>query len=291
VFTAAGNAVKTYRYLRIALVALVGAIGASVAVEWWKTGGTATGRCLQTSISAYYYTPAQAVFVSSVVAIGACLVVLKGNTAGEDILLNVAGMLAVVVAMVPTPNPGTCYSVRVNTGEKSANVANNLAALLILGLLCLLLATVMVSAQREWDRHTVAGIALAAAILAVAAFFFVWHRQFFLDTAHYTAAIAMFVCIGAVVASNAGRVGDYTNRYAVVAWLMAVSTVVVVVGRLTFDWSHSVLVIEACLIGLFGSFWVLQTQELWSSVTPTVSVPAPRRPQQDARKVPTPVGR
>jgi hypothetical protein len=88
---------KTYRYLRLALVALVALIMTAVALEWGRT------HCLQTSISAYYYTPARSIFVGSLVAIGVALIAIRGRSDGEDALLNLAGMLAPVVAFVPTP--------------------------------------------------------------------------------------------------------------------------------------------------------------------------------------------
>lgn len=69
------NAVKTYNYLRMAMIALVVTLGTSVIVEWWQGGK----QCLQTSISAYYYTPAQAIFAGSLIAIGVCMVVIKGT--------------------------------------------------------------------------------------------------------------------------------------------------------------------------------------------------------------------
>src|SRR5205085_6408417 len=55
------------------------------------------------SISAYYYTPVRGMFAGALLAIGACLVCIRGSTTVEDILLNVAGMLAPVVALIPTP--------------------------------------------------------------------------------------------------------------------------------------------------------------------------------------------
>ena len=73
------------------------------------SGGPPAG-CLQPSISAYYYTPVGAVFIGVLVTMGVCLVALKGNTDGEDVLMNLAGMLAPGVAFIPTPDAGTCRS-------------------------------------------------------------------------------------------------------------------------------------------------------------------------------------
>lgn len=47
------DAVKTYRYLRVAMIGMVVLLGAALLHEWWATGW----RCLQPSVSAYYYTP------------------------------------------------------------------------------------------------------------------------------------------------------------------------------------------------------------------------------------------
>src|SRR4051794_39778048 len=94
-----GYSIKTYRYLRMAMIAMIVLLGASLVIEWSKTDP----RGLQTSISAYSYTPVRAIFVGALISIGVCMVVLKGNTDPEAILLTVAGILAPVVALVPTP--------------------------------------------------------------------------------------------------------------------------------------------------------------------------------------------
>lgn len=58
------------------------------------------------SISGFYYTPARGLFVGTVVAIGVALMAYRGYTRGENVLLNAAGGLAVVVALCPTVDPG-----------------------------------------------------------------------------------------------------------------------------------------------------------------------------------------
>ena len=89
------NAVTTYRYVRLGLVALVVFLSASVidtrcnASDW------------QNSISAYFCTSSHGVFVASLCAVGAsCLVIYKGSTTAEDALLNFSGVLAIVVGLV-----------------------------------------------------------------------------------------------------------------------------------------------------------------------------------------------
>lgn len=90
------NVLRTYRYLRLGMVVLVILLGAAVTIESAQSGN------LQDSISAYYYTPAHSVFVASLCAVGACLVIYRGRTDLGDVILNGAGFLAFVVAFVPT---------------------------------------------------------------------------------------------------------------------------------------------------------------------------------------------
>ena len=76
-------------------------------------------RCWQHSISAYYYTPVQLFLVGALVAIGISLIALKGSIELEDAVLNFAGILAPVVALVPTPNVGRCGSVLTDTTNRA----------------------------------------------------------------------------------------------------------------------------------------------------------------------------
>jgi len=90
-------------------------------------------------VSAYYYTPVRAILVGALVAIGFGLVVIQGRTTFEDSALNVTGMLAPLVAVVPTSDVGRCWSVapvpRPIEPDGSlanwvvSNVDNNVAAL------------------------------------------------------------------------------------------------------------------------------------------------------------------
>ncbi len=96
----ASAAVRTYRYLRLSLVGLVLLLLFCVWLE--RLGGAEANKHLG-SISAYYYTPARSVFVGALVAIGISLAAIVGRRGFEDSALNIAGMLAPVVALVPTP--------------------------------------------------------------------------------------------------------------------------------------------------------------------------------------------
>jgi len=117
-------AVKSYRYLRLSIVVVVLALMASVVIERSHVS------CWQESISAYFYTPVQAVFVGALVAIGVSLIAIKGSTDREDVLLNLAGVLAPIVAFVPTSPPArSCSSVRgTSLSAKASSTAPTAAA-------------------------------------------------------------------------------------------------------------------------------------------------------------------
>ena len=267
--------VKSYRYLRLAMVLLVVMLGVSVGLEWWATGR----RCFQDSISAYYFTPVQGVFVGTLTAIGICMVVIKGNTEWEDILLNLGGMLLPVVALVPEPEQGQCRSVPQLLQDVPAKVANNVGALLVTGVLALVLVVTIVlrsSSATERSRAHVIGTAVAAVTLLAGILWFVLGRHSFINGAHYVAAVGMFGCIVVVVVLNARgfRLAQqhattprtrrqFVNRYAVIAVLMVLSTVGMALYALVFGWEHWLLWVEGTLISLFAAFWLSQTEELW----------------------------
>jgi hypothetical protein len=258
------DAVKTWRYLRVAMVALVVGLYASIFFEWLKVGAD----CIQPSISAYYYTPVNGMFVGVLVSVGVCLFCLKGSTDAEDILLNLAGMFAPVVALVPTPDVDRCASVLGNTEDPDANVLNNVTALLAVGLLGLLILAYLATRNRPTRPERV-GYAVAALVWAAATLVFVVDRDFFTGNAHYTAAILMFACIVAVVCINAREFKDekphersLRNRYAAIAGAMVGSSVAIgFAGYL--GWAHWLIAIETALIVLFAAFWLIQTIDLW----------------------------
>lgn len=294
--------IKSYRYLRLAMVGLVVCLTVAV-IDQSVTQGT-----ILSSISSYYFTSAQAIFVGALIAIGVCMIALRGTTDADDILLNIGGMLAPVVAIVPTArikdqrkildacreSDGAtivdpliedvdCPSELALQALTDANVANNMLALLSVAYLGL--AITVLFARRDglpFDRIRV-GFGIAVAVVAAVTFVFFAFREFFVHVAHYAAAIPMFGCIVLVVIINAvrrqkvevtqtglrARMGQAAeallpprNGYAVIALLMLVA--VVVGGALEWAgvYQDTIFYLEAALILLFGVFWVLQTIEL-----------------------------
>jgi hypothetical protein len=255
------SAIKTYRYLRLAMVNVIFLLALSIAVEWWKTGR----RCFQTSISAYYYTPVQAVFVGALIAIGVCMFAIKGNTRWEDVLLNVGGMLAPAVAFVPTPGIGQCRSVQAGVPDSSANIANNMTALFIAGFAGLALGVSFLIREKQPLGPSWIGSGVTFVILVGGFIWFLAGRHSFTKAAHYTAAFMLFGCVIAVVVINARRSGSirHTRLYRVIAGAMLAALVIMLPLKWIADWDHAILWLEGTLIVLFAAFWIGQTNELW----------------------------
>ncbi|GAA1848628.1 hypothetical protein [Myceligenerans crystallogenes] len=274
----------SYRYLRVAIVSMVLVLFIALALqiaadraaagpgqEWWFA-----------SISTYFYTPVQNVFVGVLFVAGICMIAVKGRDGGEDVLLNFAGMTAILSAMVPTPlTPAGC------AGEPYCldvpeRVANNVLALLLAGIPVLLLA----AWPRRGDLVRGAGWDLWLTWLAwgaVAAWMSLWPAAF-LGWAHYVAALAFFACLIAVAWVNGrdqqvtGGPGErtrglrpqaYRRAYRAIAITM---TAVIVVGLAALGaaeflgWrapAQTVFVVEALLLLIFAGFWILQTIEFW----------------------------
>lgn len=277
------DAIKTYRYLRLGMVAMVSLLSVSVLIERTKVD------CWQTSISAYYYTPVRAVFVGALVAIGLGLVVIKGSTWPEDTALNIAGVLAPVVAFAPTSDAGRCWSVQpipppIEPDGSLApwvvqNIDNNILALLATGVGGLLLAaTVAMVATRSAKAPLEVGekgtrASLAVALVALVAGWLLFEHWSAFDTrAHGIAAVAMFACLAFAAAANAWQLRTTGPPRSPYFWIYSgIAVGMVAAGALLLvdagSWAHRVLIIEVVEITLFAVFWLVQTKEHWWETT------------------------
>jgi hypothetical protein len=271
-------AVKTYRYLRISMVGAVVLLGVSILIERSNVD------CWQTSVSAYYYTPVRAIFVGVMMAIGLCLIVIKGSSSWEDATLNAAGMLAPIVAVVPTTDVGVCWSKSPGprpvdddgnlAGWVLANADNNITALLITGITGLVVAAIIASIATNNVRAIAEvgepgmRIGLLAAmvfLLSGGALFLLWDD--FNTRAHGIAAVLMFFFLALAVGGNAWDRRDdegprtYFWLYASIAAAMLIAPAIMF--PLGSNWDHMVLILEATEITLFAIFWLVQTKEHW----------------------------
>jgi hypothetical protein len=274
------DVLKTYRYLRVGLICTVLLLGVAITIEARAVGW----QCLQTSISAYYYTPVRAIFVGALMAIGLALIVIKGRPL-EDVALNVAGMLAPVVAIVPTSGIGRCWSLvpdpEPTTGPENnelaywviANIENNFYALAIAGFVGLLVASILALRDRrmetsadQLDKNMRLSAAITGAVL-VAFLLLMANWDDFKEVAHYAAAILMFVALNVAVIAKARERKESSRRYFgwywALAWLMSLGGVVVWGIAAVLGVDHHVFIIEAYEITVFVAFWLVQTVDNW----------------------------
>jgi hypothetical protein len=280
---------RTYRFLRLAMVLLVLLLFVAVGLYVASRGA------LLQSISASYYTPVRAVFVSSLCAIGACLIVYQGNTALEDVLLNGSGFFAFIVAFVPTRPEAQCVPSAISQDVQLA-IRNNVGALLILAALAF--AVVMwvqvfatPAAERELSKGVGIAIGVSVAAFLVLAGFYLFGRGAFMCHGHDGAALMLFVGIVATVfISGLGLAHKQAedgrpwrehlwNRYFWGFAVMVASIATVVVAGPWQGWLDNwVFWLEALLIGQFATYWLTQTIELWNEPKrgePVAPAPAP----------------
>jgi len=295
-----GDAIKTYRYLRIGMIGAVGLLGVAIAIEW----RTVPSHCFQTSISAYYYTPVRAIFVGAMMAVGLALIVYKGRKWPEDLCLNIAGLLAPIIAVAPTTDVGPCWSVRpiplpVRPNDTLAawvkdNINNNFYALLYAAVIGLTFSIILVIAieyrasNRGDKKATEKGTWLSIIITAVAiliGWLLIEHWGGFYTQAHGYSALLFFVFLGGAILINAGAhrrkarkskaAGNEPARkrewrlwvvYGGVVVLMILGFIIF--GVFDVGGDHSILWLEAWEIALFATYWLVQTAENWDEDLP-----------------------
>jgi hypothetical protein len=278
---------KTYRYLRIGMLAAAATLGYAIVEEQQHAG---VG-CFLGSISGYYYTPVHSVFVGVMVAIGVMLVVVKGKTVLEDASLTLAGMMAPIVAFIPTSDDlqGVCRTSMLDAGRYepargsavvTASISNNLHALLFAGYVAIALMLTAYFVQRrvrgsapEFTLGTWISLAVGFAILVVGSVLLRWAYDWVLD-GHARAACAMFLFLAVAALANSVFGFKYQQTSKAFAWIYGVVGVAMIVSGILFIVEHShdrtslgghlVLVIEAVEIGLFVVFWSAQTVERWN---------------------------
>lgn len=274
---------QTYFALRLAAALFLLLLTASLAYQALKTPGA----CLKTSISAYYHTPAQAIFIGSLCAVGACLIVYRGRNDVENTLLDFTGFMAFIVAFVPIKPDGNCGGSTV--AVEWSYVQNSTTALLgvgIVGAVAAMRFKTLRPAQAQLSTHArwALGITIAALIAGIT-----WISvgpDSFNSSGHYVAAGALFLGIVSVVtlhavgfARRAKGAGNLTrNWYLSVTIVMVVSLVVFVVAREN-GYVHWLLALEAALILAFAAFWLIQTYDHRGDV-PTLRPPTASQDQQ-----------
>ena len=273
--TAQGDARTTYRQLRVAMPLLVLLLAAAVLHQIFRPEPD----CWLGSISAYYYTPARAVFVAALCAIGICLIVYRGSSPREDAVLNLPGVLAFVVAFIPTPlkdltvEPDGCQHSNVPTETQLATALDNNIFALLVGLTG---AVAVVIAFRALNVSSAGPVPTYGFAVFVAAgwVWFLAAPANLRQHGHLVAAILLFLGIVAVTVMHAfhtkwldprsqpARV-PYRGIYRAILAVMVVGFVVIGGLALFASFDHTVFWLESLVIVLFAAFWITQTVELW----------------------------
>jgi len=268
---------STYRSLRLAVVVLPVLLVTAIVSEAVRAG------CWLDSLSAYYWTGAHDAFVGALCAIGAVLVVYTGADDVEDALLDVAGILALVVALTPTePGPGCGGTGAPEVPVVLADPRSGLTALVVAGALAWTVRAVVavrgIPARRPRVTDVAGGVlllVLAVALLAA--------PGTVVARAHGPAAVLLLVAVVGVMLRHAAVARAASARwaaaYAALGATTLVTLAVVVALHVTVpSWTASVLVLETALVALFAGFWVLQTVEMWGVdvVRPRPDVPRGR---------------
>jgi hypothetical protein len=245
--------------------------------------------CFLGSISGYYYTPVRPVFIGVMVTIGVALIVMKGRTPFVDVSLTLAGIMAPIVAFIPTSDDlhGVCRPAMLNTGHYEAapttpfighSTNNNLHALVFAGAVAIALALIAYLLQLLTHRSTAMyglgfwiNVALGVVLVTSGWILLHWGYGWVLD-GHARAAVAMFVFLalaaiangGYALAGNKTRDKVYAVIYFVVGGAMLAAGLWFVLVHARHRTGHLVLWIEAIEIFLFVVFWAAQTIQLWN---------------------------
>lgn len=281
---------STYRYLRMSMPLLGVVLATSVLIQVYST----EPRCWLGSISAYYYTPAREVFVAALCAIGTALVIFKASTTREDIALNIAGVGAFALALIPTPlktitadaDFEKCSRSNEPTAEQlSAALANN-ALTLAIGITLLTVAflvCLVVLGPGNGRPHP--GSVVAACVLSLVAWggYVIWQAT---DASvrdvervgHTLGTAFLFVGITFMILVQlwprftvAGGQETRDASAGVYAYGYYASLVIMLVGGAVFGYLwlfednklNALFWFETSMIVSFVSFWSLQTVEKW----------------------------
>jgi hypothetical protein len=270
---------QSYRYLRMTLACLL--IGLAAAIFWqtWQQDGH-----LLSSVSAYYYTPAQAIFVSALIGIGGCMIAVEGPTERGDAILSLGGVCAAVVAIVPTsrgadykaavhackqalptettPSDPNCPTIQALEAAARANVENNMFALFVIGIAALVVSLIFTS-KSKWK--------FVGTLVALTATWLLLHRfiDSFIDWGHYVAAAGMLLCILVVTVRSAlqpdepnERVGQFptVSRRKLYLGIAGCMLLVTVAGAaLWFTGLITLFWFEILVAATFLVFWTAQT--------------------------------
>ncbi|HEY3995430.1 MAG TPA: hypothetical protein VGM40_05660 [Mycobacterium sp.] len=281
------NTLATYRDVRVSGVVIMAMLFAGVIIE--KLPAT----CWQLAISAYYYTTAHSIVIAALLALGTLFIVHRGSSDTEDVLLTLAGVAALIAAMVPQGRPEKLCGPNDLKSDFVPAIEPNVWAVVIALILGWFIMGLIHLCTDGLPKRSPVGtlIRVLFYLIMVSGLIALWRFPgWFNDNAH---GVAGFVLLSAFIAtvfvaayvvpriegSKAPRGhAVYVSFYKFIAGLMLLTLIVVVILHIAFPkWGLWTLLIEAALIFEFAVYWVAQTLELWDTPDRRERLPADTR--------------
>lgn len=266
---------RTYRYLRLALAGAPLALLLSVALAAVDVGVLPT-------VSHYFYTSARTVFTSALVAAAACLLALSGRGL-QRTLLDVAALLAPLIAIVPTPiAAGEVPGIDVACGDVcvpapyDADIDNAVLTYLVVVALAVVIGLVLIVRGEVDGRATVPNLVVSTVVVAAVGLVWWWAREVFVTYAHVVAAFSFFAVIAAVAITEVVRPSpQHPPSPAVRRAYIALAAAMLLDLVATFALGGLVdlpvvFVGEVVALLLFFVFWLVQTRQKWAESNPSV---------------------
>jgi hypothetical protein len=273
---------RTYRYVRIGIIGAIASIFVSLIAVGTTTGWPA-------SLSALYYTPGKTVFVGAIFAVTLGLLALSGHSV-EQILLDLAGVVAPLIAIVPTVVTATDVpghtvdcpeTVPCIPQQVVPDIANGMVTYAVIGGAGLVLAVVLALVQHTISRGLLVAIAIAAAIVLGMTLWWALDPASFIPSAHLVATISLlgFVALASLAAAGAPDAGPYRALYITLSVLIVLSLLLILTVTLlhmggtdvvSSTGAPLILVGEVAALALFAMFWVAQTVQKWDEVDPAI---------------------
>lgn len=292
-------ALAIYRDLRVGMVVIMVMLAAALVID------TISAKHPQSTLSAYYYTSAHCVFIAALLALSTLFFVYRGSSDTEDALLTLAGVCALVAALVPQGRPSPVggavrlsgvfadafddAAVRESFLPQDYNVEPVIERNVWAVVVALVLGWLLLWWQhRHNDTQAIrsAGGTLSLwllrliVLLGLIALVVPHFRPIFNHYAHGAAGFLMlFAFIATVIhaaylagqedESNSPQRHRYQLIYCVIAGVMLVFLIAVVTLHFVRpNWwmgDLEIIVLESVLVLLFAAYWMVQTIELWDS--------------------------
>ena len=262
-----------YRDLRVGIAVTAVMLAAAIIIEWMAR------ICWQAALSEYFYTSAHSIFIAALLGLATLFFVYRGSSDTEDALLTLAGVAALIAALVPQGRPEVCKLFLPKAVDFHAVVRPNLVAVVV----ALFLGWALTMFQHRYNRsqqsRSVGGtLALYFLRLVVAGGLIVlFAPDLFSDHAHGAAGVLLLSAFIATVFASAYLAKreepspdrrNYGQFYKWIAWAMLLTLIGVVTVHIRHPEVFGVLwvtILESAVILEFGAYWVVQTIDLWDS--------------------------